>query len=467
MKENITLVPSTGLIFGALVFILILVFCAGKLSAQVTPQLNSDLKVVAYGDSLVVGVGSTQGNDFVTLLSSRIGIPIANLGSSGLTTRRAVEEVTEVVLNDIDPDLVILVIGGNDVLQGVTSDVMISNLRIVIERIKASGSAVVLAAVHRPTFLTTRESLFRNLARDLEVEYIPNLLIGIVGNPALSSDLVHPNNKGYKLIADRIFPRLQDAINDLPNQNLTVTCSAESGAINTNKSVKWRAYATGGNGEYKYIWSGTDDLKGSSSNISKTYKTAGQKIATVKVVSNGITVTQDCTGSVNVTEPVMLASCNVSINNTRDGFRVRFNAKTQNVKSRDTIYSWSGNDGLTGDRSSITKNYITAGLKTGTVNIRNGSQNLTLTCSALLEQVATESRTRTSTISCSSSNSSRGVVWRSNGLFRYTHSWTGTDDLTGTSSKIIKQYQTGGLKTANVAVSRDGIAGRLSCQSFV
>src|SRR5688500_11781318 len=76
--------------------------------------------IVAFGDSLVVGVGAAPGNDFVSLLSARIDEPIINLGRSGDTTEKALARISEVI--NEKPALVIVLLGGNDYLRKVPID---------------------------------------------------------------------------------------------------------------------------------------------------------------------------------------------------------------------------------------------------------------------------------------------------------------------------------------------------------
>lgn len=86
------------------------------LSAEpVTNYPSRGVDVIAFGDSLVAGVGSTEGNDFVSLLSKEINKPITNLGRSGDTTADGVSRLKE--LDAYKPKVVIVLLGGNDYLK--------------------------------------------------------------------------------------------------------------------------------------------------------------------------------------------------------------------------------------------------------------------------------------------------------------------------------------------------------------
>lgn len=203
--------------------------------------------IVALGDSVTLGTGATSGNGYVSVLERRIGQPIINRGVSGDTTASALVRLDSSVLS-LNPDVVIVFLGGNDILRGVSNGVMFENLRQIIERIQDSGAEVVLVGVHGSVFLSDLEDDYRNLALSTGAHYVPGAFVGILGNPALMSDLVHPNSAGHELIAERILPVLQDALRDVPDQGLTVVCDVDKETVFVGESVRWSLNVTGGGG---------------------------------------------------------------------------------------------------------------------------------------------------------------------------------------------------------------------------
>lgn len=166
--------------------------------------------VVAFGDSLTYGVGSENGG-FVTLLSEEFDLPIINLGVSGDTTRDALNRIDTVIENN--PDVVIVLLGGNDFLQNVPADETFANLATIIDKLKLSGSKVVLLGLDSGTTGGKDSERFEALVREHSVVYVPNVLNGIWGNKAmLSKDNLHPNQEGYKLIAQRVAGALKQAL---------------------------------------------------------------------------------------------------------------------------------------------------------------------------------------------------------------------------------------------------------------
>lgn len=162
--------------------------------------------IVVLGDSLSVGIGTSRPErGFVPMLSARLGVPIVNKGVSGDGTRDAKLRLEKDVLAE-NPDMVIILLGGNDNLKKIPREETFENLRTMITEIQSRGSIVVLLGV-RGGFLTDHfANDFASLAKETGSLYIPDVLEGIIGNPALLSDEVHPNDRGYEKMVDKVAP---------------------------------------------------------------------------------------------------------------------------------------------------------------------------------------------------------------------------------------------------------------------
>lgn len=165
-----------------------------------TQTVPSDAKIIAFGDSLVAGFGATEGNDFVSRLSAKTGRSIENQGRIGDTTGEALSRLEDDVISK-NPDIVIVLIGGNDVIQRFSKQYTISNLQTIITTIKDSGAQVVLVGIHS----TIYGSDYRNLANETGSFYVPDVLSGILGRDDLTVDRFHPNDAGYNIVAERIY----------------------------------------------------------------------------------------------------------------------------------------------------------------------------------------------------------------------------------------------------------------------
>jgi lysophospholipase L1-like esterase len=168
---------------------------------------------VAFGDSLTAGFGASEGNDYPSVLSKRLGIPIRNFGTPGATSQDALAKVDEVL--KAEPRAVLLCFGGNDTLQGVPHSQTFGNLSQVIDQLQQAGAFVVLLGVHSASIRDKYRSEFKQLAKAKRVLLVPDILDGILGDPRLMSDYVHPNDQGYAAIAERIEKALSPFLPEL------------------------------------------------------------------------------------------------------------------------------------------------------------------------------------------------------------------------------------------------------------
>ncbi|OGZ99179.1 MAG: hypothetical protein A3C07_04520 [Candidatus Sungbacteria bacterium RIFCSPHIGHO2_02_FULL_47_11] len=167
--------------------------------------------VIALGDSLVVGEGVLPGNDFVSILSERLDVPIINAGRAGDTTAETLRRLETDVLAR-DPRIVIILVGGNDAIRRIPKQETFSNLAKIIDKIQARGAAVLLVGIQSGFFRDNYKNDFYALSRKKGAWHVPDILDGIFGHGQLMQDTIHPNDKGYLIIADRIEPVLRNII---------------------------------------------------------------------------------------------------------------------------------------------------------------------------------------------------------------------------------------------------------------
>jgi len=164
--------------------------------------------IIAFGDSLTAGYGVIAGEDYPSRLAAITGIPIINAGVSGDTTDSALARIDADVLTR-DPRIVIVGLGGNDFLRGAPIGTTEANLRTIIRKIHAAGAMVVVLGYKFPTLQANYETMYERVAKDEQCLLVPDLLDGIESNPQLKSDEIHPNARGYQLIAERVAGPLQ------------------------------------------------------------------------------------------------------------------------------------------------------------------------------------------------------------------------------------------------------------------
>ncbi|OGZ10749.1 MAG: hypothetical protein A3C93_05530 [Candidatus Lloydbacteria bacterium RIFCSPHIGHO2_02_FULL_54_17] len=196
-----------GFILGAAALIVVLSFRFFSTEDIVRNYPSAGTDIIAFGDSLVQGVGATAGNDFVSLLSREVGQPIVNFGVSGNTTADGLARIGE--LDRYRPKIVILLLGGNDHLRKVPETETFANLAALIENIQARGAVVLLLGIRGSLLGDKFEEEFERLHEEYQTAYVSDVLSGLFGRAEYMSDPIHPNDAGYAKIAERIAPVLE------------------------------------------------------------------------------------------------------------------------------------------------------------------------------------------------------------------------------------------------------------------
>jgi lysophospholipase L1-like esterase len=163
--------------------------------------------IIAFGDSLVEGAGTTAGNDFVSILSRRLNVPIINAGKNGDTAGSALARLESRVLSQ-DPRVVIILLGGNDAIRRISVSETFQNIATIIDRIHAQGAGVLLIGVRGGLLSDKYKKEFVRLANEKKVSFVPDILEDIFAHADLMYDSLHPNDRGNKLMADRVEPVL-------------------------------------------------------------------------------------------------------------------------------------------------------------------------------------------------------------------------------------------------------------------
>ena len=179
--------------------------CGRSVQLKNLPPQNSD--ICCFGDSLVYGTGASDPKEesYPSVLGKMIGRTVYNWGTPGDTTAQALSKCVR--FENQKFGIVIVTIGGNDILQRVRWEETEKNLRLILQKIQEIGPVVVFTGVTGP-LNPTRNKLYRKICKQEGVHYIPEILDGITNDPALRADEVHPNSQGYRVMADRISDSL-------------------------------------------------------------------------------------------------------------------------------------------------------------------------------------------------------------------------------------------------------------------
>lgn len=163
------------------------------------------------GDSLTAGVGASDPtHGLVTQLEQRLNVSIINKGVSGDTTKDALARLPDVLSEK--PDILIVLLGGNDYLKHVPEAETFANLRTIITKAQSEGALVILVAIRGGLLADHFAAQFKALAKETGSLHVADALDGIIGNPTLMSDEIHPNDRGYEKMVDRIAPQLEIAL---------------------------------------------------------------------------------------------------------------------------------------------------------------------------------------------------------------------------------------------------------------
>lgn len=190
----------------------LLLFAAGLASCGNDPELpplGVTDRVLAFGDSLTYGTGAPRGQSYPDVLTTLIGRTVVNAGVPGEVTADGLKRLGE-VLEKVSPRLVVLCHGGNDMLRKKNLAAAESNVRAMIETIRARGASVVMLGVPRPgVFLSTAE-FYERIADDMEVPLQADIVPDLLGDRQYKSDTVHPNAKGYARLAAAVAELLRE-----------------------------------------------------------------------------------------------------------------------------------------------------------------------------------------------------------------------------------------------------------------
>jgi acyl-CoA thioesterase-1 len=175
--------------------------------------------LLIVGDSLSAAYGIPVETGWVALLQQQLaaehpGWQIVNASISGDTTANARARMPQAVSTH-QPDIVVLELGGNDGLRGLSLDAMRDNLAAMIELAQAQGAGILLVGVdlppnYGPRYTEKFRLVYQSLAADHRVVLLPSLLDGVgTRTELMQTDGIHPNGKAQAQIAARVAEYLE------------------------------------------------------------------------------------------------------------------------------------------------------------------------------------------------------------------------------------------------------------------
>lgn len=169
--------------------------------------------IICFGDSLTEGVGAGNGEDYPSVVARQLSYLVVNVGRRGDTSADGLARLDWDVL-ERNPRLVIVLFGGNDFLRHVPVAETRKNIEGIIKRIQERGAMVALVGMRLGLFTDEYGSIYREIAQEQGALFVPDVLKGILSDPKLKSDSIHPNGAGYRLMAERIVEKVKPLLEE-------------------------------------------------------------------------------------------------------------------------------------------------------------------------------------------------------------------------------------------------------------
>jgi lysophospholipase L1-like esterase len=195
-----------------LVAALVLLSACGK--EQKETALPPGSAVLALGDSLTEGVGVKTEEAWPAKLAETTGWVVTNGGVSGNTSDDALQRLPA-LLEQHKPMLVLVMLGGNDMLRKQPQQETVVNLARIIALIKVNGAKPVLLATPQPSLAgavfqhLSAPDFYRELAEAQQVPLVEDAMAEVLSDPQLKVDQLHPNAAGHALFAGKILEELK------------------------------------------------------------------------------------------------------------------------------------------------------------------------------------------------------------------------------------------------------------------
>jgi acyl-CoA thioesterase-1 len=205
-------------------FVLLVATGAALFSASAQNANGGKMRIVILGDSITAGYGLDPQEAYPAILQKKIdaaGLPysVSNAGVSGDTTAGGLRRVAW-ALGQQGADVLVLALGGNDGLRGISPEQTEANLTGIIDKARAKnpGMKIVVAAMQMPDnmgaeFTGKFREVFPKVAKEKDAKLVPFLLEGVGGVEELNqADRIHPTVEGQKKVAENVWKVLEPTL---------------------------------------------------------------------------------------------------------------------------------------------------------------------------------------------------------------------------------------------------------------
>lgn len=172
--------------------------------------LDQNDSILAFGDSLTYGYNAKANESYPAVLSRLLGYTVINEGVLGDTSHEGLRRIAP-LLEERNIKLMILLLGGNDIMQGLSMEDLKSNLKTMIQMAKKKQINVLLISMPKLSiFGLSPLELYEKVAEEEDVPLLSGMMSNILEQPLLKSDQIHPNAKGYTMMAKMIYEKLKE-----------------------------------------------------------------------------------------------------------------------------------------------------------------------------------------------------------------------------------------------------------------
>lgn len=223
----------------SIIFALSLAACGGNAPAEEAADTGSDINaaevplvpvmgpqrdILAFGNSLFAGYNVDKEDSYPAKLQNAlrangVNARVSNAGISGDTSAAGLQRFAFTLdAQDYEPDLVIIELGGNDLLRGLSPDQTRANIAAMIEEAQKRGIRVLLMGMrappnYGPEYQAEFDALYRDLAREYGTALIPFWLESIYQDPTLfQSDRIHPTEIGIETLVSATVDEVRNAL---------------------------------------------------------------------------------------------------------------------------------------------------------------------------------------------------------------------------------------------------------------
>ena len=175
---------------------------------------NADKQVsviVAFGDDLTYGEGANGAhNAYPAVLERLTGKTVINEGYLGEMAVNAAQHLPKVLAHR--PQMVLIEFGANDYIQRTNQEQTVAAVGEIVDAVQNAGAIAVIVDTGG-LGMGYYSKAFKKLAKKKHAVFVPAILAGVLSKREYTADMTHPNWKGYKIVADKVYDGIKPYLN--------------------------------------------------------------------------------------------------------------------------------------------------------------------------------------------------------------------------------------------------------------